>query len=123
VKYLKRNFLGGRSPSSISQANADVLEWCGTTAGLRRHGTTKEQPLTRFTTTERSVLLPLPASPYDLAIWKVATVARDCYVVFENAYYSVPFRLVAQPVQIRSGCREVRIYTSDWQLVATHPRA
>ena len=64
------------------------------------------------------MLLPLPSSPYDLAIWKVATVQRDCYVVFENAYYSVPFRLVAQQVQIRGGCTEVRIYTptgSWWQ--------
>ena len=123
VKYVKRNFLGGRKETSISQANADVLEWCRTTAGQRRHGTTKEQPLTRFTTTERGVLLPLPSSPYDLAIWKVVTVARDCYVVFENAYYSVPFRLLAQQVQIRGGCTEVRIYTQDWQLVATHARA
>lgn len=123
VKYVKRNFLGGRTPESISQANHDVLEWCLGTAGQRRHGTTKEQPLTRFTTIERNVLLPLPTNPYDLAIWKVATVARDCYVVFENAYYSVPFRLVGQQVQIRGGCNEVRIYTTDWQLVATHPRA
>jgi hypothetical protein len=44
-------------------------------------------------------------------------------VVFENAYYSVPFRLFAQQVQIRGGCTEVRIYTQDWQLVATHVRA
>jgi transposase len=123
VHYLKRNFLGGRTPTSITQANADVLFWCHTTAGQRRHGTTKEQPLSRFTTIERGVLLPLPSSPYDLAIWKVATVQRDCYVVFENAYYSVPFRLVAQQVQLRGGCTEVRIYTANWQLVATHARA
>ena len=123
VKYVKRNFLGGRTPSALPQANQDVLTWCRTTAGLRRHGTTKEQPLARFTSTERGLLLPLPNSPYDLATWKVATVARDCYVVFENAYYSVPFRLVAQQVQIRGGCTEVRIYTSEWQLVATHARA
>src|SRR6266540_39555 len=123
VKYVRGNFLGGRTPTALQQANQDVLEWCLTTAGLRRHGTTKEQPLARFTTTERAVLVSLPSSPYDLAIWKVATAARDCYVVFENAYYSVPFRLLAQQVQIRGGCTEVRIYTSDWQLVATHVRA
>jgi transposase len=123
VHYVKRNFLGGRTPSLLTQANLDVQSWCLTTAGQRRHGTTKEHPLTRFTTTERAVLRSVPAIPYDLAIWKVATVQRDCYVVFENAYYSVPFRLIGQPVQIRGGCREVRIYTADWQLVATHLRA
>jgi hypothetical protein len=31
--------------------------------------------------------------------------------------------LAAQQVQIRGGCNEVRIYTTDWQLVATHVRA
>jgi hypothetical protein len=52
----------------------------------------------------------LPRDAYDLAIWKVATVARDCYVVFAQACYSVPFRLVGQTVQIRGGSREVTIY-------------
>ena len=123
VKYVKRNFLGGRTSTNITQANTDVLDWCLSTAGQRRHGTTKEQPLARFTSIEGGLLLALPTSPYDLAIWKVATVARDCYVVFENAYYSVPFRLLGQQVQIRGGCTEVRIYTQDWQMVATHARA
>jgi hypothetical protein len=50
-------------------------------------------------------------------------VHRDCYVVFDNAFYSVPFRLIGQQVQLRAGSREVRIYTADCQLVATHPRA
>ena len=48
VHYVKQNFLGGRAPTTLTQANADVLEWCRTTAGLRRHGTTKDAPLERF---------------------------------------------------------------------------
>src|SRR5690349_9837220 len=43
VHYVKRNFLGGRTPTTITQANDDVREWCLTTAGLRTHGTTKLQ--------------------------------------------------------------------------------
>jgi hypothetical protein len=50
-------------------------------------------------------------------------VARDCYVVFNQAFYSVPFRLVGQAVHVRGGAADVRIYTTDWQLVATHQRA
>jgi hypothetical protein len=65
----------------------------------------------------------LPSAPYDLALWKQATVHRDCYVVFDNAFYSAPFRLIGQPIQVRGGSREVRMYTADCQLVATHPRA
>ncbi len=110
-------------PTLITQANTDVLAWCQTTAGLRTHGTTKAQPLRQFEQIERARLHPLPRAPYDVALWKRATVHRDCSVVFEQAFYSVPFRLIGQHVQVRGGSREVRIYTADSQLVATHPRA
>lgn len=123
VHYVKRNFLGGRTPTTLIQANQDVLQWCQTTAGERIHGTTKQPPLARFTETERAVLLPLPTTPYDLATWKVATLHRDCYVVFNNAFYSAPFRLIGQRLNVRGGSQDVQLFTHDWQRVATHPRA
>lgn len=123
VHYVKRNFLGGREPTSLGRANQDVRLWCLTTAGRRQHGTTKKQPLVQFEATERAALQPLPAAPYDLAIWKKATLHDDCYVVFENAYYSAPFRLVGQMLYVRGGSREVRLYSGDYRLVATHERA
>jgi transposase len=122
VHYVKRNFLGGREPTTILQANRDVLRWVETTAGQRIHGTTKERPLDRFAS-ERTALKPVPNTPYDLAIWKQVKLHRDCYVVFEQAYYSAPFRLVGQQLWVRGGTQTVQIYTTDYQLVATHPRA
>lgn len=122
VHYVKRNFCGGREPTPLPQLNRKVLEWCITTAGERIHGTTKERPLERFAT-EQPLLRPLPGTPYDMAVWKTAQVARDCYVTFERAYYSVPFRLVGQQVWVRGGTHAVHIYTSDYYLVATHDRA
>lgn len=123
VHYVTRNFLGGRPPTTLAQANADVRVWCETTAGRRRHGTTKEAPLDRFAAAERAALLPLPPTPYDLATWKQVTLHRDGHVVFEQAFYSAPFRLVGQRLWVRGGSQEVRVYTADYQLVATHPRA
>jgi transposase len=123
VHYVKRNFLGGREPTAITQANQDVLVWCETTAGQRIHGTTKEAPLVRFQATEQAHLRPSPKTAYDLAVWKMAKLHRDCHVIFEGAYYSAPFRLVGQKLRIRGGCQSVRIYTADYQLVATHDRA
>jgi transposase len=122
VHYVKRNFLGGREPTTLTQANQDVLRWVETTAGQRMHGTTKEKPLDRFET-ERMALKPLPNEPYDLAIWKQVKLHRDCYVVFEQAYYSAPFRLVGQQLWVRGGTQTVQVFTTDYQLVATHPRA
>jgi transposase len=123
VHYVKRNFLGGRRATPIGQANQDVLVWCNTTAGQRVHGTTKERPLVRFQQTEQARLKPLPATAYDLAIWKVVKLHRDCHIVFDKAYYSAPFRLVGQQLRVRGGSRRVRLYTLDYQLVASHPRA
>jgi transposase len=122
VHYVKRNFLGGREATTVTRANRDVLRWVNTTAGQRIHGTTREQPLERFKT-EREVLRPLPRTPYDMAVWKRLKLHRDCYLVFDKAYYSAPFRLVGQELWVRGGTREVQIYTDDYQLVATHQRA
>jgi hypothetical protein len=58
-----------------------------------------------------------------MAVWKRLKLHRDCYLVFDKAYYSAPFRLVGQELWARGGTREVQIYTSDYQLVATHQRA
>lgn len=123
VHYVKRNFLGGREPTSLIQANQDVRTWCLTTAGQRTHGTTKKCPLAQFENLEKVALQPLPNAPYDLAVWKKAKLHDDCYVVFDNAYYSGPFRLAGEHLLVRGGSREVRLYTSDYQLVATHERA
>ena len=123
VHYVKRNFLAGRPPTTLSQANADVLDWCRMTAGQRRHGTTKVPPLQRFAATERARLQPLPPTPYDLAHWKRVTLHRDGYVVFDQAFYSAPFRLIGHLLWVRGGSQEVRIYTTDYALVATHARA
>jgi transposase len=122
IHYVKRNFLGGREPTTLTQANRDVRRWALTVAGERVHGTTKERPLERFEI-ERGALRPLPDTPYDMAIWKEVKLHRDCHLVFDHAYYSAPFRLVGQKLWVRGGSREVRIFTQDYQLVATHDRA
>jgi len=122
IHYVKRNFLGGREPTTLTQANRDVRRWALTLAGQRVHGTTKERPLERFEI-ERGALRPLPDTPYDMAIWKEVKLHRDCHLVFDQAYYSAPFRLVGQKLWVRGGSREVQIFTQDYQLVATHPRA
>jgi transposase len=123
VHYVCRNFLGGREPTTITVANRDVLVWCNTTAGLRIHGTTKEKPLERFEQVEKACLKELPDGPYDIAVWKHVKVYRDCYVVFGNAFYSVPERLYPGQVWICGGSKQVRIFDEKHKLVATHERA
>lgn len=129
VHYFKRNFLAGRAasgsegqPLELVRTNQELLRWCVGAAGQRCHGTTREAPLTRFET-ERSHLRPLPATAYDLAEFKQVKLHRDCYVVFDNCYYSAPHRLIGQQLWARGGLTTVRLYDSAHQCVATHERA
>ena len=123
VHFVQRNFWAGRELADLTQANSLVRPWCLVEAGERLHGTTKEQPIQRFEHTEKQRLLPLPHDPYDLTVMKPTKLHRDCHVVFDNAYYSAPCRLVGQKLWVRGGLRLVRLYTPDYQLVATHERA
>lgn len=68
------------------------------------------------------MLLPLPASPYALATWKQAKLHPDCHVVFDQAFYSAPHRLIGQRLWVRAADTSVRIFYQH-TLVATHPRA
>ena len=123
VGYVQGRFMGGRGPMSLVQANREVRKWCEEEAGMRIHGTTKEQPRHRFEEIEKKRLKALPITPYDLAIWKKAKLHRDCHVVFEGSYYSAPFRLVGQSLWVCAGTRQVRIFNGKYELVATHERA
>jgi transposase len=123
VHYVKRNFLARREPAAIDGLNQALRTWTAEIAGQRVHGTTRQRPLVRFQEAEQAALLPLPATPYDPAVWQRATVYRDGYVTFERAYYSAPYRLVGQPLWVRGGARTVQLSTEEHQLVATHTRA
>lgn len=121
VHYVKRNALAGREFPSLDAENAYLRDWIMTRAGVRDHGTTHEAPLSRFER-EKPALLPLPAARYELAVWKEAKLHPDCHVVFENAYYSAPHRLIGQRLLVRATSTRVEIYHVH-ERVASHSRA
>lgn len=122
VHYLKRNFLAGRAFRDRSEANEKGLLWCIETAGRRIHGTTREEPLKRFDEVERAALLPLPAAPYAMAIWKKAKLHPDCHVVFEGSFYSAPHRLIGRHLWVRAADSGVTLFF-EHEPLASHPRA
>ena len=124
VGYLKQSFVPLLpADATLPEANRQLRNWLATTAGLRRHGTTREVPLARFEHVERAALLPLPTTAYDPAVWKCCKLHRDGHLNFERSYYSAPHRFVGQTLWLRAGLREIRLFTERFELVATHPRA
>lgn len=122
VKYVKRSFVPTREFRDLVDGNRQLHGWVLEQAGVRCHGTTREQPLQRFADTEKSLLQPLPDVSPELSVWAKVRVHSDAHVQFEKALYSVPFRLLGQLLWLKAGSAAVWVF-QDHQLVATHPRA
>ena len=63
-----------------------------------------------FELLDKPALKPLPAQPYEFAIWKKARVNIDYHVEFQKHYYSVPYTLIQKEVFIRATERTVEIF-------------
>jgi len=120
VKYVKKSFVPLRTFRDLSDANRQLHEWIMQEASTRKHGTTHEQPLTRFAV-ERPLLAALPDVPPVLAVWKEVTVHSDGHVVYRKALYSVPFTLVGKDLWLKATDTVVQLFHQHG-LVATHPR-
>jgi transposase len=74
-----------------------------------------------FETMERSALLPLPEYPYVFAEWKKARVNIDYHVELDRHYYSVPYSLVQEEVEVRYTATTVEVFYRG-KRVASHMR-
>jgi len=70
---------------------------------------------------ERPAAKPLPARPYEYARWRRSVVHRDHHIEVAKGYYSVPYALIGQQVDVRVGARVVEIFSAG-ALVAAHVR-
>jgi transposase len=75
-----------------------------------------------FDQLERPALKPLPARRYELAAWKKVTVNIDYHVEGpDRRYYSVPYRLVRQRLELRATRTTIEVFKAG-KRVASHAR-
>jgi transposase len=74
-----------------------------------------------FAKLDRPALQPLPAERYDLSHWAQARVNIDYHVAFDGNWYSVPYTLTGEAVEIRSTPATVEIFHRG-KRVASHLR-
>ena len=75
-----------------------------------------------FESVDKPALKPLPDQPYEYAEWKKATVNIDYHIELEGHYYSVPYQLVKQKVDVRWTNRTVECFHNG-RRVASHLRS
>jgi transposase len=76
----------------------------------------------QFFALDKPVLDPLPVERFDLSQWSRARVNIDYHIVFDTNYYSVPYNLVQELVEVRSTPTTVELFHKG-QRVASHFRA
>ena len=75
-----------------------------------------------FEAHEKAKLLPLPATPFELATWSFGKVNIDYHVMVENHGYSVPYTLVHEQVDVRLTDKTVELFKAG-KRVAAHVRS
>jgi transposase len=75
-----------------------------------------------FELVDKPALKPLPATPYEFALWKKAKISIDYHIEYDDVYYSVPCHLYPAEVLIRATERAIEIFHNG-QRVALHPRS
>ena len=74
-----------------------------------------------FRDEELSLLAPLPATPYELAEWKQATVQFNYHISIDAMLYSVPYEYIKRKVDVRVTDKTIEIFYNH-NRIASHRR-
>jgi transposase len=111
----KRKFF---SLAELDEAIAELLERLNNRPFRKREGSRR----TLFETLDQPALRPLPAERYQYGEWRTARVNIDYHIEFERHYYSVPYQLVGQAVELRASSATLEIFHRGAR-VASHIRS
>ena len=75
-----------------------------------------------FENLDRPALKPLPEKPYEYAEWKKATVNIDYHIEVDHHYYSVPYQLTREQVEVRITLTTIEVLFKN-RRAASHPRS
>ncbi len=75
-----------------------------------------------FEAIDKPALKPLPIERYEYAEWKKAKVNIDYHIEVDKHYYSVPFQLISQPLDVRITVSTIECFHKG-KRVASHKRS
>jgi transposase len=111
----KRKFF---SLVALNQAIAELLVRLNGRPFRKMEGTRRSL----FEALDKPALQALPAERYNYGDWATARVNIDYHVVFGGHFYSVPYRLVQEQVEVRASAATIEIFHKGVR-VASHARS
>lgn len=106
------------SLGSLNGAIEELLERLNTRA-LRKVKKSRSELFDLF---DRPKAQPLPEKSYEYAEWRLATVNIDYHIEVERHYYSVPFRLIREKLDVRVSAHTVEAFLKG-ERIAAHVRS
>lgn len=104
--------------AELNAAIAELLEDLNTRPLQVLPGNRRSQ----FEQIDRPALRPLPVLPYVFAQWRLARVHIDYHVAVDEHYYSVPYTLIGQQLDVRLTAYTIEVFRRG-QRVASHTRS
>jgi len=120
VKFVKQNFLLGRTFLDDAQLAHDCTTWLHR-VNVERPSDATACPPAALLADDQAQLGPLPAVAADYGFFDTVKVSRESLVAIATNRYSVPVLLVGLVLTARIHPTRVAFYHGD-RLVATHPR-
>lgn len=131
IKYVKKNFWPlfkekqrafGHEIPRYDELVVELEKWTREVSETRLISGVGRSPREIFETEERNALKALPDCRWDLLSWAEPKVAEDFLVQFEKAFYSVPYKFIAERVVVLGNMHTVRIFHGFCE-IARHNRA
>ena len=106
---------------SLAELNAAIRELLDilNTRAMRKLKKSRRQV---FEELDRPAALPLAERPYQFAEWRKARVNIDYHIEVDQHYYSVPFRLIREQLDVRMSAGTVEAFHKG-ERVAAHARS
>lgn len=105
------------SLSELNEAIAELLEALNNKLMQRLKKSRREM----FELWDQPHARPLPEKRYEFAEWKTVRVSLDYHVGFDEHFYSVPYTLIHQELEIRATRRVIEIFKKG-ERVCSHQR-
>lgn len=106
------------SLSALNMAIYELLEELNNKLMKRIKKSRKEM----FEVLDKPNAQPLPDRRYEFAEWKTVRVSIDYHVGFDDHYYSVPYTLIHQELEIRATRNIIEVFKKGTR-VCSHPRS
>lgn len=131
MDYVKRSFvthfritqreIGIKTPKTKDLRIA-FEKWKREVDDVRKIQGVDRTPNEIFFSEEKTQLKPLPKERWEIHVWARCTVRADWRVVWENGYYSVPYELIGEKIDLCATSTLVRIFHNHKE-VALHERS